>query len=235
MKGRSFKLKKVWKTVLKFLLRTNFHIFEMEYYRSQLTDGIIPSTSSDNNNTILNVASDSYSPDYWNIPYTNGLSPMKQIEGREMKILFWRHSFSSFFVMPKVWPMLIRSVWKFVHFLKEKKNQKYKNLINVRRKLWSKWFIQKDTDFLNDMINQNSIADSWLHFLNRFQIKFLQYELRRKRSEVSFTKPKIPPLTKYSKIGLVQGILFSFTPGLSTSYVYEYENNGLKFLFYSFY
>lgn len=54
----------------------------MEYYRTQLTDGVLPSTSHDNNNTILNVASDSYAPDYWSIPYTNGLSPMKQIEGR---------------------------------------------------------------------------------------------------------------------------------------------------------
>lgn len=54
----------------------------MDYYRAQtMTDGIIPSTSSTDSSHMINIASDSYAPDYWNIPYTNGLSPMKQIEG----------------------------------------------------------------------------------------------------------------------------------------------------------
>lgn len=54
--------------------------YKMDYYRTQDSDGMLPSTSADSN--LLNMASDSYAPDYWNIPYTNGLSPMKQIEGK---------------------------------------------------------------------------------------------------------------------------------------------------------
>lgn len=53
---------------------------KMDYYRSHESDGALPSTSADGN--LLNMASDSYAPDYWNIPYSNGLSPMKQIEGK---------------------------------------------------------------------------------------------------------------------------------------------------------
>lgn len=53
----------------------------MDYYRPHVAAG--PSTLSNNDtNNILNMASDSYAPDYWNIPYSNGLSPMKQIEGK---------------------------------------------------------------------------------------------------------------------------------------------------------
>lgn len=60
-------------------------IVNMDYYRVQENDGIMPGATSlhiaDTAN-LLNMASDSYASDYWNIPYTNGLSPMKQIEGK---------------------------------------------------------------------------------------------------------------------------------------------------------
>lgn len=52
----------------------------MDYYRSNIAGGIVPSNANDTN--ILNSASDSYSSNYWNIPYSDGLSPMKQIEGK---------------------------------------------------------------------------------------------------------------------------------------------------------
>lgn len=56
----------------------------MDYYRVQ--DGESTTLQATNLHTadtasLLNMASDSYAPDYWNIPYSNGLSPMKQIEG----------------------------------------------------------------------------------------------------------------------------------------------------------
>lgn len=57
----------------------------MDYYRSNIAGGggsIMPSNANDTNQTILNVASDSYASNYWNIPYSDGLSPMKQIEGK---------------------------------------------------------------------------------------------------------------------------------------------------------
>lgn len=38
--------------------------------------------ANDSNSTILNSASDSYASNYWNVPYSDGLSPMKQIEGK---------------------------------------------------------------------------------------------------------------------------------------------------------
>lgn len=59
----------------------------MDYYRSNITGGLIPSqNNSDSNSNILNPVSDSYAPDYWNIPYTDGLSPMKQIEGKKTNV-----------------------------------------------------------------------------------------------------------------------------------------------------
>lgn len=64
---------------------------EMDYYRSQITDGILPSTSAETN--MLNIASDSYASDYWNIPYSNGLSPMKQIEGRTPSTKYYLYSY----------------------------------------------------------------------------------------------------------------------------------------------
>lgn len=59
-------------------------IVKMDYYRVQ--DGESTTLQATNLHTadtasLLNMASDSYAPDYWNIPYSNGLSPMKQIEG----------------------------------------------------------------------------------------------------------------------------------------------------------
>lgn len=56
----------------------------MDYYRSNIPGGggIVPPNSIDTNNSILNSASDSYASNYWNIPYSDGLSPMKQIEGK---------------------------------------------------------------------------------------------------------------------------------------------------------
>ncbi|XP_031638292.1 T-box transcription factor TBX10 [Contarinia nasturtii] len=53
----------------------------MEYYRPNITGGMTQPNLCDTNNMILNSATDSYSSNYWNhIPYTDGLSPMKQIE-----------------------------------------------------------------------------------------------------------------------------------------------------------
>lgn len=54
----------------------------MDYYRSNIAGGIVPSNANDTNSTVLNSASDSYASNYWNVPYSDGLSPMKQIEGK---------------------------------------------------------------------------------------------------------------------------------------------------------
>lgn len=54
----------------------------MDYYRSNIAGGILPSNVNDTNSNILNSASDSYASNYWNVPYSDGLSPMKQIEGK---------------------------------------------------------------------------------------------------------------------------------------------------------
>ncbi|XP_037039117.1 T-box transcription factor TBX10 [Bradysia coprophila] len=52
----------------------------MDYHRVSMADGMLSNHSGTESN-ILNVTNDCfYSPDYWNIPYTNGLTPMKQIE-----------------------------------------------------------------------------------------------------------------------------------------------------------
>lgn len=51
----------------------------MDYYRVQTSDETLAPIGADNNS--LNIACDSYAPDYWNNTYVNGLSPMKQIEG----------------------------------------------------------------------------------------------------------------------------------------------------------
>lgn len=54
----------------------------MDYYRPNIGGGIIPSNPADVSNHLLNSASDSYASNYWNVPYSDGLSPMKQIEGK---------------------------------------------------------------------------------------------------------------------------------------------------------
>lgn len=56
----------------------------MEYYRSNITGGVASQHLMDTNSAILNTASDSYAPNYWNISYADGLSPMKQIEGKNI-------------------------------------------------------------------------------------------------------------------------------------------------------
>lgn len=55
----------------------------MEYYRSNIASGGIAQQPdlTDTNNINMNSAIDSYASTYWNIPYTDGVSPMKQIEG----------------------------------------------------------------------------------------------------------------------------------------------------------
>lgn len=64
---------------------------KMDYYRPNMSvGGVIPTQNyHDTNTTILNSASDSYAPDFWSIPYTDGLSPMKQIEGKYCIISLW--------------------------------------------------------------------------------------------------------------------------------------------------
>lgn len=54
----------------------------MDYYRTNIAGGVAQHNPIDTNSAILNSASDSYAPNYWNVPYTDGLSPMKQIEGK---------------------------------------------------------------------------------------------------------------------------------------------------------
>lgn len=57
----------------------------MDYYRPHAAGGIVQSNNIDhtnNNNNFLNMASDSYASDFWTIPYSEGMSPMKQIEGK---------------------------------------------------------------------------------------------------------------------------------------------------------
>lgn len=65
--------------------------FAMDYYRVQASDETLAPIGADNNS--LNIACDSYAPDYWNNTYMNGLSPMKQIEGL---CIFCKFPFLSF-------------------------------------------------------------------------------------------------------------------------------------------
>lgn len=64
----------------------------MEYYRSNSIGGMPPTNTTDVTNSIINSASDAYASNYWNIPYTDGLSPMKQIEGA----FFFKYKFLLF-------------------------------------------------------------------------------------------------------------------------------------------
>lgn len=68
----------------------------MEYYRPNVTGGMTQTNLCDTNNMILNSATDSYASNYWNIPYTDGLSPMKQIEGKNNKIIVTRNNWRCF-------------------------------------------------------------------------------------------------------------------------------------------
>lgn len=63
---------------------------DMEYYRSNIAGGIPSTNSTDASTAVLNSASDAYGPNYWNIPYTDGLSPMKQIEGKIHMTSVWK-------------------------------------------------------------------------------------------------------------------------------------------------
>lgn len=54
----------------------------MDYYRTNIAGGVVQTSPVEVNNAILNSASDSYASNYWSVPYTDGLSPMKQIEGQ---------------------------------------------------------------------------------------------------------------------------------------------------------
>lgn len=73
-----------------------FGLIKMEYYRTNIAGGIAQHNSIDTNNIILNSATDSYASTYWNIPYTDGLSPMKQIEGRIYLNFSFKCKFCSF-------------------------------------------------------------------------------------------------------------------------------------------
>lgn len=70
----------IWKKNQQHIYR--FGLIKMEYYRSNIAGAIAQHNPIDTNNIVLNSATDSYASTYWNIPYTDGLSPMKQIEGR---------------------------------------------------------------------------------------------------------------------------------------------------------
>lgn len=82
----------------------------MDYYRPNMSGsgggggGVIPSQNfTDTNSMILNSASDSYAPDYWTIPYTDGLSPMKQIEGNFLPLFFtFSSSGMNWLIFPKL-------------------------------------------------------------------------------------------------------------------------------------
>lgn len=65
----------------------------MEYYRSNIPGGVTSSNPTDIGNNLFNSASDSYASNYWNVPYSDGLSPMKQIEG---KIFFGNKELKAF-------------------------------------------------------------------------------------------------------------------------------------------
>lgn len=54
----------------------------MDYYRTNIAGGVVQTNPVEAYNTILNSASDSYASNYWSVPYTDGISPMKQIEGQ---------------------------------------------------------------------------------------------------------------------------------------------------------
>lgn len=66
----------------------------IEYHRSPLiNDGGLQINGNTQINhhptegSLIGLSNDCfYSSDYWNIPYTNGLTPMKQIEGAICKI-----------------------------------------------------------------------------------------------------------------------------------------------------
>lgn len=76
----------------------------MDYYRPNMSGsggggGVIPSQNyADANSMNLNSASDSYAPDYWTIPYTDGLSPMKQIEGNFLLLFSLFQAYIDFFI-----------------------------------------------------------------------------------------------------------------------------------------
>lgn len=70
----------------------------MDYYRAQTSDETLAPMGADNNS--LNIACDSYAPDYWSNTYVNGLSPMKQIEGLCLPIHFT--SLKSFAVVQSI-------------------------------------------------------------------------------------------------------------------------------------
>lgn len=107
----------------------------MEYYRSNVTGGIPQTNSIDVNNTIINSASDAYASNYWNIPYTDGLSPMKQIEGtlHLMKINELIYLFQPFvrefhWIRREIWhQQILPSKWK-----KNKNQSTLKALQNIK-------------------------------------------------------------------------------------------------------
>lgn len=67
----------------------------MDYYRPNAAGGIVqPNNIDPTNNNLLNMASDSYASDFWNIPYSDGLSPMKQIEGNPAPLFVTLRTFS---------------------------------------------------------------------------------------------------------------------------------------------
>lgn len=59
----------------------------MDYYRTNIAGGVVQTSPVEANNAILNSASDSYASNYWSVPYTDGLSPMKQIEGQFLSLV----------------------------------------------------------------------------------------------------------------------------------------------------
>lgn len=84
-------LKGIWK-ICEQLCKPSNLCENMEYYRSNSIGGMPPTNTTDVTNSIINSASDAYASNYWNIPYTDGLSPMKQIEGA----FFFKYKFLLF-------------------------------------------------------------------------------------------------------------------------------------------
>lgn len=118
----------------------NFIDLNMEYYRSNIAGGIAQSNPNDVSNTLLNSTNDTYASSYWNIPYTdNGVSPMKQIEGKSPS---WNNRFD---------------IHTFYEWNNKRSEGKKKNL--VKYPIWIETFMKQ---------TRNSFDWSMAHFVAHF-------------------------------------------------------------------
>lgn len=83
----------------------------MDYYRTNIAGGVVQPTTIDTNNAILNSANDSYASNYWSVPYSDGLSPMKQIEGKNQRYFRWLFNVFSNYTLEKKERNDLKLIW----------------------------------------------------------------------------------------------------------------------------